>query len=125
MATFEYYQQQLEKAKKRLEEAKEWQAKAKEWQAEAKEKLKTFENDAEGGEWLMALRRKARAGRLNDDERDKKRRLEEKATRLEKMVDTQTQAVEALTQAVKARMQAVEEWGESYVSFPLSQVTTS
>ena len=97
MATFEYYQQQLEEAKKR--------------RAEAKEKLKTFENDAEGGEWLKTLRKKACAGRLNDDERYEKRRLEEKATRLE--------------QAVETRTQAAEEWGGSYVSSPLSQVTTS
>ena len=83
---------------------------AKEMLAEAKGKLETFENDNDDGKWLKTLRSKARTGKLSDDKRDEKKRLEEEKTMLD--------------QAVETRTKEMEEWGKGYVSSPLSQVTT-
>ncbi|CAG8601911.1 11686_t:CDS:2 [Ambispora leptoticha] len=69
-----------------VEETKEMLRKAEKEYGEVKAALEKFEQDEEGEQWLTKLRRKMRTGRLDDEEKQEKARLEEQQKRLEENV---------------------------------------
>src|SRR5438105_1463535 len=65
------------------EETRKLLEKAVEQSQKTEQQLQEFKEDDNGGKWLDELRTKRRTGRLDDDEKEENKRLEEKEKRLE------------------------------------------